>query len=189
MAVCFLMGIGVQKCREPKRLEGQVPSGLVVDTITWLDTIPYYLPEAKREVALGSRVTLLPVFFSNKKGGWESGAEAPAHGANKEVSLIALAGGGGAEAPTSGVNGDSVWVEIPITQREYVGKEYHAWVSGYEPRLDSIFVFPRREVVTIREPPGKPRRWGIGVFAGYGITPQGFQPCVGVSVNYNIWRF
>ncbi|MBD5371181.1 MAG: hypothetical protein HDR80_08570 [Bacteroides sp.] len=85
--------------------------------------------------------------------------------------------------------GDSAWVEVPVTQREYMAEDYHAWVSGYEPRLDSIYVFPRRDVVTIREPPDKPRRWGIGVFAGYGVTPQGLQPCAGISINYNLWDF
>lgn len=84
---------------------------------------------------------------------------------------------------------DSVGVEIPFTQREYEGEGYRAWVSGYEPRLDSIFVFARRDVVTIREPSDRPRRWGIGVFAGYGVTPRGLGPCVGVSINYNLWNF
>ena len=84
---------------------------------------------------------------------------------------------------------DSVAVEIPITQREYEGAEYRAWVSGYEPRLDSIFVFGRRDVVTIREPPNKPKRWGVGVFAGYGLTRHGPEPCVGISINYNLWSF
>lgn len=49
-----------------------------------------------------------------------------------------------------------VAVEIPITQKEYEGAEYHAWVSGYEPSLDSIFVFPRRDVVTIASLPTSP---------------------------------
>ena len=86
---------------------------------------------------------------------------------------------------------DSVEVEIPITHREYGDSTYHAWVSGYEPRLDSIFVFPtrEREVVTIKAPPDKKKRWGIGLYAGYGITPQGLQPSIGISLHYSLWNF
>ena len=68
-------------------------------------------------------------------------------------------------------------------------EEFLAWVSGYVQRLDSIFVFPRHDVVRIREGCGKRKRWGIGVFAGYGVTPQGLQPCAGICVNYNLWSF
>lgn len=36
---------------------------------------------------------------------------------------------------------DTIYVPIPITQREYEGSNYRLWVSGYQPRLDSIDVF------------------------------------------------
>ena len=36
---------------------------------------------------------------------------------------------------------DSI-VYLPIMQRYYKGMQYDAWVSGYEPRLDSIVVYP-----------------------------------------------
>ena len=35
---------------------------------------------------------------------------------------------------------DSVAVEVPITSKHYGGKNYDAYVSGFEANLDSIFV-------------------------------------------------
>lgn len=43
---------------------------------------------------------------------------------------------------------DSVAVEVPITSKHYQSPEYDAWVSGYEPSLDSIFVYREKEIIT-----------------------------------------
>lgn len=43
---------------------------------------------------------------------------------------------------------DSVLVEVPITSKHYQSKDYDAWVSGYEPSLDSIFVYREKEIIT-----------------------------------------
>lgn len=87
-------------------------------------------------------------------------------------------------------NSDSAEVEIPITQKKYSDTTYTAWVSGFRPALDSIHVHPRREVVTVTQTlRGKPKRWGVGIHAGYGMTPRGLQPYIGVGLNYNILDF
>lgn len=84
---------------------------------------------------------------------------------------------------------DSVAVEIPITQKQYADSTYTAWVSGYKPSLDSIYVYPRHDVVTITNTIRlKPKRWGIGLNVGYGITPKnGMQPYIGVGVSCNLF--
>ena len=86
---------------------------------------------------------------------------------------------------------DSVDVEIPITQKRYADSTYTAWVSGYNPTLDSIHIYPRHEVITITNTiRQKPKRWGVGLNVGYGITPHhGLQPYVGIGVNYNLFSF
>lgn len=86
---------------------------------------------------------------------------------------------------------DSVAVEIPITQKQYADSTYTAWVSGYKPSLDSIYVYPRHDVVTITNTIRlKPKRWGVGLNVGYGITPKnGMQPYIGIGVNYNLFSF
>lgn len=86
---------------------------------------------------------------------------------------------------------DSVEVEIPITQKQYADSTYTAWVSGYNPTLDSIRIYPRHEVITITNTiRQKPKRWGVGLNVGYGITPKnGLQPYVGIGVSYNLFTF
>ena len=190
VAVSILAGALAEKCSteiltgtNALHLNGTAPRGFVADTVTvtCVDTIPYYLPAPKQEVQLGTQIKFLPVFIAK-----DNLINIPDSGNNAVQNIPDII-----SSPSVGhlTGPDSVAVEIPITQREYEGEEYHAWVSGYDPKLDSIFVFPRREVVTIKEPPKRQKRWGIGVFAGYGMTPHGFQPCAGVSINYNLWNF
>lgn len=82
---------------------------------------------------------------------------------------------------------DSAKVSVPITQAVYRRDSlYTAWVSGYRPRLDSIKVYPRREVTVIKQPPG---RLHLGVTVGYGMTPRGPQPYLGVGLTYGIIGF
>lgn len=87
---------------------------------------------------------------------------------------------------------DSVDVTLPITQRTYRDSNYTAWVSGYQPKLDSIhtynkMVYTTRTIErTITKPP---RKWGIGINAGYGygINSKLFEPYIGVGVTYVIF--
>ncbi len=69
-------------------------------------------------------------------------------------------------------------IYLPIEQKEYITPNYHAWVSGYEANLDSITVTQR----TITKPVYKPRHWGLGVAAGYGMN----GPYLGIGIHYNI---
>lgn len=79
-------------------------------------------------------------------------------------------------------------VVLPITQQVYRDTAYTAWVSGYAVALDSIEVYPRTLIVRQTAPPAdKPRRWSMGVQAGYGLTPKGLQPYVGVGVSIRLF--
>ena len=77
---------------------------------------------------------------------------------------------------------EPVYIPVPITQKEYQTENYRAWVSGYKPSLDSVWVYP--EKIIIHE---KARRWGIGVIAGYGIGRNGLSPYVGVGGYWRVW--
>lgn len=83
---------------------------------------------------------------------------------------------------------DSVSISIPITQSLYETEDYKAYVSGYNAKLDSIFVTSRQTVVRIRDP-AKKKRFSIGIQAGYGMTPKGFQPYLGLGVSVNLFNF
>ncbi|MEE1386436.1 MAG: hypothetical protein U0K29_10650 [Prevotella sp.] len=92
-------------------------------------------------------------------------------------------------AQSLGKNGtDSATIELPIMQSVYESKDYKAYVSGVHARLDSIFVYPLHEVVTIREKQ-PPKRWHIGVTTGYGLTTKGMQPYVGIGLTYSLISF
>ena len=75
---------------------------------------------------------------------------------------------------------DSVQVHLPITQKCYRNSTYTAWVSGYQPKLDSIHIYrPTIMTTTIKRP-----KFTYGIQAGYGITPKGLQPYLGVGIGY-----
>lgn len=85
---------------------------------------------------------------------------------------------------------DSISVEIPKTQVHYADSSYQAWVSGFEPKLDSIIVYREKEFITIeRVLKEKKKHWHIGPTVGYGYTVKGFQPFIGISISYSILNF
>ncbi len=88
---------------------------------------------------------------------------------------------------------DSVAVEIPITQKKYETEDYTAYVSGYEPNLDSIFVY-RKTITETVTPAEKPKgslkdRFGFGLVlgAGYGTIHKQADVFVGTCLFFRIW--
>ena len=85
---------------------------------------------------------------------------------------------------------DSVFVEVPIEQKVYSDSNYTAWVSGYHPRLDSISI-TQKEISfhkLVNNSKGSKRLY-LGIQVGYGITPRGMQPYLGIGVSYNFFGF
>ncbi len=81
--------------------------------------------------------------------------------------------------------GDSVIV--PITQKEYTDDStYHAWVSGYRARLDSIQTYSQRVFVTKTISVTSRKRWSWGLQGGLYLTPKGVQPGIGVGVTFGL---
>ena len=90
---------------------------------------------------------------------------------------------------------DTVYVHLPVEQKHYSAPEYDAWVSGFRPSLDSLKLHTQSARITNTIPipaPPKPRRWGIGIQVGYGMTtaprPE-FHPYIGLGISYNFIRF
>lgn len=146
---------------------GHGKDGAVPDTVrkVFVDTVKYLQPVVRDSVVVKCVKVRVPRA--------ESGNDTLAHLINK-----------------ANKNTDSAEVVIPITQKRYSDTTYTAWVSGFRPALDSIHVYPRREVVTVTNTVrGKHKRFGVGFHAGYGVTPHGLQPYIGVGVNYSILDF
>ena len=82
---------------------------------------------------------------------------------------------------------DTVFIEIPIESREYRTEELYAVVEGYNPILKYYEVYPRTVYVNTTETIRQRKRWGFGVGlqGGYGFTPKGWQPYVGVGLSFN----
>lgn len=85
-------------------------------------------------------------------------------------------------------------IELPKVQRVYSDDStYRAWVSGYDPRLDSINVYRKtiKETVTITIPTKKKRtfwqRFNIGIQAGYGLglDDKKAHPYLGGGVGFS----
>jgi hypothetical protein len=79
---------------------------------------------------------------------------------------------------------DTIYVNVPITSKEYKTDDYCLSISGYKPNLDYIEVYRKTEQITKM---GKSRLFGVGVVAGYGIGKYGLSPYVGVGGYYRIW--
>ena len=74
----------------------------------------------------------------------------------------------------------------------YQDSTYRAQVSGYDVQLDWIETYNKtiiREITRVEQIKTKPKRWGLGVQAGYGIGRNGLQPYIGVGISYNIISF
>ena len=112
---------------------------------------------------------------------------------------------------------DTLFVTIDREQRHYRGGDYEAWVSGYRPALDSIYVFPETRYITketISVAPRKCsslaleasaswcgtaslllsleythewRRWYAGASAGYDVVTG--SPYVGARIGLPLWRW
>jgi len=104
---------------------------------------------------------------------------------------------------------------IPISQRYYKDNRFEAWVSGYNPRLDSLLILTPTKTVTIEntriktaqnelylngkityitpfpamtlglEAGYKRNRWGINVGTGVISTTEGVKWYGSVGLNYN----
>lgn len=87
---------------------------------------------------------------------------------------------------------DTTFVQLPKERKEYSGKDYRAVVSGYQPSLDLIQVFPETKVVTrtISVPSRKRSHFALSLQTGYGITIQDNRitplPYIGAGLSYSL---
>lgn len=121
-----------------------------------IDTIPFYMPVLKDSVVLRYETVKLPI--SDRDTIYERDTI---------------------------FQTDSVYVTIPITQKIYQDSLYTAFVSGYNPRLDSIRIYERKVIPAT----SKPKKWGLGVHLGYGVSNHGLTPYIGIGVSYNLIRW
>ena len=147
-----------------------------IATVVEVDTMRSMQPEAVRSEVVAHKVVKLPL---HKKSLNASPLTADVDSSANESAYI----------DSLITNVDSLEVIIPIERKVYQDSNYRAVVSGYDVSLDTIEVYSRHEITTIRHTVTRNRRWGIGVTVGYGYTSKGFQPYAGIGITCNLFSF
>lgn len=170
----FCLGAGLANhCNHLRNDKGKV----TVDTVTVRDTVRITEPSAADSVVTG--VIRVPMVLPTEPTVPKAEIEVFEPGRLSEV----MDGHTGKTARK-----DTVWAVVPRTQKRYVDSTYMAWVSGYEPRLDSIEVYQKTVVVTKRvEGRGKSKRFSVGLTGGFGYGVFTRKPDVWVGVGCT-WR-
>lgn len=160
---------------------------VTVDTVTVRDTVRITEPSAADSVVTG--VIRVPVALPTEPTVPKAEIEVFEPGRLSEVMDGHTGNKGGTEQGTGKIaRKDTVWAVVPRTQKRYVDSTYMAWISGYEPRLDSIEVYQKTVVVTKRVGGRvKNRRFNVGLTGGFGYGVFTRKPDVWVGVGCT-WR-
>lgn len=163
-------GVWLSRCYTPS-----VP--IVADTITVYDTLTVVQPAPVAVVPLPDVVKRLPRWIQSVN-----------KNAQRDSALTGAVQISSIDSAYSDTAMDSVAVIVPMEQKVYTDSaNYRAVISGAWVALDTIEVYPRREIVTIKQPPDN-RHWGVSLMAGYGWAGK-WTPFVGVGVSFNLFRF
>ena len=163
--LCLLCGFLVGKGMYDRPVDESVSR----DTVILHDTVPDIAPEPKDSVRTKWVTRWLPVKPDTVSRTEYVFLDNSANSANFSAT-------------------DSIAVQVPITSKHYSGKNYDAYVSGFEPNLDSIFVYNETQLVTERVVVSKPpNRWSLTVNAGidYGVKSQFWQPFASGELTIN----
>ena len=181
-----LLSLNVFQCSRGK--QGTLSPGSYADTLTVYDTVRVEIPAPKDEKPIGSVTAKLPVSVPKQTEN-ERELQETVQMLRDSLAIYGKSVPDHFEDLSGKVTPDSVSVEIPITQKVYETDRYRAVVSGYKPSLDDIYIYQPTQIVQVKN---KPKRWGLGLQVGYGVTLKGtpqFTPYVGVGVSYNLFQF
>lgn len=90
---------------------------------------------------------------------------------------------------------DTIYVSLPKEEKTYADSTYKVTISGYQPCLEMIEVYPTTVRITETQTVSvaSRKRWGVGVQVGYGAALNGKQvvlsPYVGIGVSYHFIRW
>lgn len=81
-----------------------------------------------------------------------------------------------------------VEVEVPIETKEYKDSSYYCRISGFQPFLEHLEVYPVQTTITKEITQYKAKKWNCGIQAGFGYGVFNKKPdlYIGIGVNYNI---
>lgn len=163
--LCLLCGFFVAKGMYDRPLDESVSR----DTVILHDTVADIAPEPKDSVRTRWVTRWLPMKPDTVSRNGEIFPEFPQISANFSAT-------------------DTVAVQVPITSKHYSGKNYDAYVSGFDVNLDSIYVYNETQYITETITKSKPpNKWSLSVNAGvdYGTTSQFWQPYASGELTIN----
>lgn len=182
----FCLGAGLANhCNHHSRNgKGKV----TVDTVTVRDTVRITEPSAADSVVTG--VIRVPVALPTEPTVPKAEIEVFEPSRLSEVLDGHAVNKGGTEQGTGKIAGeDTVWAVVPRTQKRYEDSTYTAWISGYEPRLDSIEVYQKTVTIVKRETVSKRNGFNVGLTGGigYGVFTRKPDVWVGVGCTWRIF--
>ena len=140
----------------------------MTDTVTVRDTL---------------RISVSPTAVSVREGR-RVGVALSRGGSVSDSSLCVISEGEECVRAVLDSSGDSV--RLPTSVKVYGDSNYRAVVSGVFPSLDSLTIYPRRNIVTVREPAPRVSPWGLGITAGLTATPHGLAPGITIGLTFRL---
>lgn len=178
VAACLLLTFIIHRDPQPP---GERPPevSMKTDTVTIRDTVYITAPQLANPKSLGFIPVTLPIWRPTEKPKQvdEPTTEELTAEADDEIET---------EPP------DSVAVAIPIEQKHYKGDDYDAWVSGWNPSLDSLRIYRQTQQIatTTEVTRWKTRRWGLSVGVGAVASLKGgIQPGIFIGATYTFLAF
>lgn len=178
VAACMLLTFIIRRDTQPP---GERPPevSMKTDTVTIRDTVYITAPQLANPKSLGFIPVTMPIWRPTEKPKQvdELTTEEITAEADDEIET---------EPP------DSVAVAIPIEQKHYKGDDYDAWVSGWNPSLDSLRIYrPTQQITTTTQVTRwKTKRWGMSVGVGMVASPKGgIQPGIFIGATYTFLAF
>lgn len=153
------------------------------DTVVIHDTVPYYHPTPKDSAIVKYVTRYLPVVKRDTINHFVEVSKMVNSASFRENSATEHFAGASNMIP----------VEVPITSKHYNAPEYDAWVSGYEPSLDSIKVYKETQYITetITRTVKENKHFFVGVASGteYNPNKQTFAPLAELRMTFkkNRW--
>lgn len=156
---------------------------IVADTVVVRDTVRGVMPTEKDSKVVGT--VALPLVPSTLREGRNYAKLTDDGGKTGTTETTATDG----EEVGKISSNDTVWATVPRTQKRYEDSTYTAWVSGYEPRLDSIEVYRRTVFMTKTETATSRKRLSLGLTGGfgYGVITRKPDVWLGVGVTWRLW--
>lgn len=173
IALCFL----VAYCAGHRKGKQQAREEFKPDTLTYVDTLHYYLPKTKDSTIIRFATIRIPYNSRTDCGKKESKNRGQGEEDNQEDEE---------KDDDEEETADSIEMKIPIEQKVYEDKHYTAYISGYRPSLDSLILRHTTREIFNPSKPTRNRRWKFGLQAGFGMTPKGLQPYIGIGGSYNL---